>query len=133
MMNRIFIYIKVVSGAAAAGAAYIFGGIDKMFVALLLLMVFDYVTGIMCAIVKKSLSSKTGFKGIFRKMCILIIIALSKLGAEAVNIPALRSAAIGFYIANEAISILENAGDLGVPYPDWLKAALVQLKEKPQS
>ncbi len=129
-MNRIFIYIRLVSGAVATGVVYIFGGIDKMFIALLLLMVFDYITGIMCALVKKTLSSKVGYKGICRKLCVLIIIALSNLGAETVNLPALRSAAIGFYIANEAISILENAGELGVAYPKWLKEALIQLKNK---
>ena len=129
-MNRIFIYIKAVSGVAAAGITYVFGGIDQMFVALIVLMTFDYATGVMCAFAKKSLSSQVGYKGILKKMCILIIIALSNLGAEAVNIPALRSAAIGFYLANEAISILENAGEIGVPYPKWLKDALIQLKEK---
>ena len=129
-MNRLFIYIKLVSGVALTGITYVFGGIDKLFTTLIILMAFDYATGVMCAIIKKSLSSKTGFKGIFRKLCILIIIALSNLGADAVGIPALRSAAIGFYIANEAISILENAGELGVPYPKWLKDALIQLKNK---
>ncbi len=109
---------------------YIFGEMDKLFTALILLMVFDYITGVMCAITKKSLSSKTGFKGIFRKMCILIVIALSNLSAEAVGIPYLRSAAIGFYLANESVSILENAGEIGVPYPKYLKEALLQLKEK---
>ena len=129
-MNRLFIYIKLASGLTLSGVAYVFGGIDKLFTTLLILMAFDYITGVMCAIIKKSLSSKTGFKGIFRKLCILIIIALSNLGADAIGIPALRSAAIGFYIANESISILENAGELGVPYPKWLKDALIQLKNK---
>lgn len=116
----------------AGMASFLFGGMDGLLYALIVFMVLDYVTGIIVAIVKHELSSEIGFKGIAKKVLIMALVAVGHildayiLGGGAFC----RSAVIGFYIANEGISILENAGELGIPLPKKLIAVLKQLKEK---
>ena len=95
-------------------------------------MVADYITGVMCAIVEKKLSSEIGFKGIFKKVLIFILVGVGHLidtnliGDGSV----LRTAIIFFYCSNEGVSMLENAGRLGLPIPEKLKDILVQLPNK---
>ena len=90
----------------------------------------SYITGVMCAIVSKNLSSEIGFKGLFRKVLIFMLVGIANvidmqiIGAGS----ALRVAVIFFYLSNEGISILENAAFLGVPIPDELKKVLKQIK-----
>ena len=98
--------------------------------ALITFVVIDYITGVMCAIVSKNLSSEIGFKGLFRKVLIFMLVGIANvidmqiIGAGS----ALRVAVIFFYLSNEGISILENAAFLGVPIPDELKKVLKQIK-----
>lgn len=119
----------LVAGAGAC-ANYFFGGWDMVLRTLLLLMVLDYLTGLICAAKDKELSSSTGFKGLGKKVMILIIVALA---VSLDNITGtngiVRSLVIFFYASMEGISILENAARAGVPVPDKLKDMLVQLKE----
>ncbi len=128
------IWAKVQMAIAAIGGwiGYFVGGVDGLMTALLVLMVLDYVTGIMCAIVDKQLSSAIGFKGIFKKVLIIILVGIAHIVDMYVirNGEALRSAVICFYMSNEGVSVLENAGRLGLPIPEKLKAILSQLHDK---
>ena len=111
---------------------YFVGGMDGMLTALIILMAIDYVTGVMCAIADKSLSSAVGFKGICRKVLILMLVGIANI--IDVNVvgsgSALRGAVICFYLSNEGISILENATHLGLPVPAKLKEILTQLHNR---
>ena len=111
---------------------YFVGGMDGMLTALVILMALDYVTGVMCAIADKNLSSAVGFKGICRKVLILILVGIANI--VDVNVvgsgSALRGAVICFYLSNEGISILENATHLGLPVPGKLKDILTQLHNR---
>lgn len=119
---------------AAVGAVlgYFIGNFDGLLYALVFLIIADYITGIMCAVIKKELSSNIGFKGIFKKICIFILVGigyiLDILLLNETNV--FHTVIIIFYIANECISILENAAFLGLPIPDNLIMALHQLKKK---
>lgn len=97
---------------------------------LVALIVLDYITGVIVAILDKKLSSEIGFRGLFKKMMIFALVYLAVLVDQATNTELVRTLTIMFYIANEGISVLENAGKLGVPYPEPLKNILLQLKQK---
>lgn len=103
-----------------------------MLFALVAFVVIDYITGIMCAVVDKKLSSAVGFKGIFKKVLIFALVGVGHIldtrviGAGSV----LRTAVIFFYLSNEGISLLENAGHLGLPIPKKLKSILEQLHDR---
>ena len=108
------------------------GGVDGLMTALLVLMVMDYVTGIMCAVIDRELSSSVGFRGIFKKVLILMLVGVAHIVDLHVvrSGEALRSAVICFYLSNEGVSVLENAGHLGLPIPEKLKAILAQLHDR---
>ena len=111
---------------------YFLGGLDGLMIALVIFVVLDYVTGIMCAIADKKLSSSVGFKGICRKVLIFVLVGIGNLVDVYVlgEGGALRTAVIFFYLSNEGISFLENAGHLGLPIPEKLKDVLEQLHDK---
>ena len=106
-----------------------------MLYALIAFVVIDYVTGVMCAIINRELSSAVGFKGIFRKVLIFLIVGIANIidvqviGTGAV----LRTAVIFFYISNEGVSLLENAGHLGLPIPEKIKTVLEQLHDRAEN
>ncbi len=129
-MNSTLQTLKLAVAALSAGLSYLFGGLDMLLFALLILMGLDYITGVLCGAIREQLSSRVGFRGIVKKVCILCVVALAHLVGRVVSLPEVRSFVIGFYIANEGISILENAGTLGVPLPARLKNILEQLKEE---
>lgn len=120
-------------GLAAIGGLIggFLGGLDGFMYTLIAFVVIDYVTGFMCAIVDHKLSSEVGFRGIFKKICIFLLVGIANLidvyviGQGAV----LRTAVIFFYLSNEGVSILENVGRLGLPIPEKLRAVLAQLKD----
>ena len=103
-----------------------------MLIALIVLMALDYLSGVMCAIADKKLSSAVGFKGICKKVLILMLVGVANIidthvvGSGAV----LRGAVICFYLSNEGLSLLENAAYLGLPIPDKLREILAQLHER---
>ncbi len=111
---------------------YFLGGCDGLLYALLVFIVIDYATGVMCAISDKKLSSAVGFKGICRKVLILLLVGLAHvLDTQVLNAPGvIRTAVIFFFLANDGLSILENAAHLGLPVPDQLKAVLEQLHNR---
>ena len=121
------VWAKVQTAAAAIGGylGYFVGGVDGLMTALIIFMVIDYITGLMCAIVDRKLSSEVGFKGICKKVLIMIV-DLHVVGTGQ----ALRSAVICFYLSNEGVSVLENAGHLGLPIPEKLKDILAQLHNR---
>lgn len=131
-MKEIWNWIQLALTAAGGALGWFFGGLDGFLYALIAFVAADYVTGVLCAIVNKQLSSEVGFKGIFKKVLIFILVGIAHIidtqliGQGAV----LRTAVIFFYCSNEGVSILENATRLGLPVPAKLKAVLEQLKDK---
>ena len=125
------VWAKVQMAFTAIGGwiGYFVGGVDGLMTALLIFMVLDYVTGLMCAIADKKLSSAVGFKGICKKVLIIMLVGV----AHVVDLhvvgtgDALRSAVVCFDLSNEGVSMLENAAHLGLPVPDKLKGILAQL------
>nr|WP_255781235.1 phage holin family protein [Geobacillus sp. YHL] len=108
------------------------GSVDSFVVILLALVIVDYLTGIAASAVEGKLSSQVGFRGIIRKLLIFILVAASHLVDLAIgwNMHVIRDAIIFFYIANEFISIVENAGRAGVPIPSVLRKAIELLKDE---
>lgn len=129
MKDRILQPILAIIGGLCG---FLYGDINGLMIALILFIVVDYITGVMGGIALKQLSSSTGFKGICKKVTILMLVAISHaidiyiIGNSAVIMTAVEC----FYIANEGISILENAGKLGLPVPPKVKEILEQLKNE---
>lgn len=123
--------IKAVFTAIGGYLGYVLGGHDGFLYALVAFIAIDYFTGVMLAIIKKRLSSDIGFKGIFKKVMIFMIVAVAHTIDEYLikSGGVIRTAVIFFYISNEGISILENSANIGLPIPEKLKEILVQLKE----
>lgn len=125
-------YPQAIFPFLGALAGYFFGDFDGFIHALITLVILDYITGILAAIIKHELSSQTGFKGIARKITIFLIVGLAHvvdkelLGGTAL----LRDAAIFFYLANEGLSILENAIKIGIPIPDIMKEKFLSFREQ---
>ena len=111
---------------------YFLGGMDGLMIALIVLMTLDYVSGVMCAIIDKKLSSAVGFKGICKKVFILMLVGVAHIIDQHVvgTGSALRGAVICFYMSNEGLSLLENAAHIGLPIPDKLRDILSQLHDK---
>lgn len=130
MINNFSNWTKLFCATVITLISQIFGGFDLLFKTLLFCMVADYITGILCAIYEKKLNSKTGFRGIIKKAVILIITALAAMAGRIAEFNGLRDMVIGFYIANESLSILENAAKMDVPVVNKLKNILEQLKNK---
>lgn len=130
-MNTLLNYKLIISSIGGVLGVFL-GGMDGLIYALLAFSVIDYVTGIMCAIDKKELSSSVGFKGIARKIIIFSLVGVANildvyiLGHAGV----LRAAVIFFYLSNEGISILENTSKLGLPVPEKLQNILQQLNKE---
>ena len=125
------IWAKIQMAIAAIGGwlGYFLGGMDGLMIALIVFMVLDYITGLMCAVIDKKLSSAVGFKGICKKVLILMLVGVAHIvDLHVVGTgDALRSAVVCFYLSNESVSMLENAAHLGLPIPEKLKSVLVQL------
>ena len=123
--------IKTTSGAIGAVIGFLYGEITGLFIAIIALMALDYVTGILCGIAAKALSSETGFRGLVKKLMVLVIIAVGHLIDTYIigTGSALMTAVILFFAANEGISILENAAKLGLPIPKKLRDILEQLRK----
>ena len=124
--------IQFVFTAVGGWLGYFLGGCDGLLYALIAFVVIDYITGVMCAIAEKKLSSKVGFKGICRKVLIFLLVGIANiLDVQVIGTGSiLRTAVIFFYISNEGVSLLENAAHLGLPVPAKMKAVLEQLHDK---
>ena len=131
-MKEVWNGIQIGITAVGGWLGWFLGGCDGLIYALLAFVVVDYITGVMCAVADKKLSSAVGFKGIFKKILIFILVGIANIVDINVigNGSALRTAAIFFYISNEGVSLFENATHLGLPVPDKLKNALAQLHNR---
>lgn len=131
-MKQIWNGIQIAFTSLGGFMGWFLGGADGFLYALIAFVVIDYITGVMCAISDKSLSSEVGFRGICRKVLIFILVGVGNLldvyilGEAGV----LRTAVIFFYLSNEGVSLLENASRLGLPIPEKLKEILQQLHDK---
>ena len=131
-MKQIWSGIQMAFTAFGGFLGWFLGGFDGFLYALIAFAVIDYITGVMCGIADKTLSSAVGFKGIFRKVLIFTLVGIGNivdvyvLGQGGV----LRTAVIFFYLSNEGVSILENTAHLGLPIPEKLKEILAQLRER---
>ena len=131
-MKQIWTGIQLAFTAVGGFLGWFLGGLDGFLYALIAFTVIDYITGVMCAIVDKNLSSAVGFKGIYRKVLIFTLVGIGNivdvyvLGEAGV----LRTAVIFFYLSNEGVSLLENSAHLGLPIPEKLKEVLEQLHDR---
>ena len=131
-IDLIWTKIQIAITALGGWLGYFLGGMDGLMIALIVLMTLDYVSGVMCAIIDKKLSSAVGFKGICKKVFILMLVGVAHIiDLHVVGTgSALRGAVICFYMSNEGLSLLENAAHVGLPIPDKLKDILSQLHDK---
>nr|BDA26815.1 hypothetical protein CPBEC2_30440 [Clostridium perfringens] len=130
-MEKIFDYLKVLVVAIGTGFTWLFGAWDTPLVVLIVFMALDYITGFTRGYINKELSSDVGLKGIARKCVIFIVLIVAVMLDRLMNTGNwLFRSLVCFYIANEGLSLLENAASLGVPIPTKLKDALAQLKEE---
>ena len=125
-MKEFWNAIQLAFTAVGGWLGYFLGGCDGLIIALVVFVVVDYATGVMCAVSDKKLSSEVGFKGICRKVLIFLLVGIANvLDMEVLKTGSvLRTTVIFFYLSNEGISLLENAGHLGLPIPEKVTAAL---------
>ena len=131
-MKEFWNTIQMVIAGIGGWLGYFLGGCDGLLFALMAFVVIDYVTGLMCAISDKTLSSEVGFKGICRKVLIFLLVGIGNIiDVQVLGSPGvLRTAVIFFYLSNEGVSLLENAAHLGLPVPDAIKMVLEQLHDR---
>ena len=131
-MKNIWSTVQAAFTALGAFLGWFLGGLDGFLYALVAFVVIDYVTGVMCAGVDKTLSSDIGAKGIFKKVLIFVLVGVGHIiDTQALGgMGTVRTAVIFFYLSNEGVSMLENAGHLGLPIPAKLKEVLEQLHDR---
>ena len=131
-MKEFWNLIQFVFTAVGGWLGYFIGGCDGLLIALVVFVAVDYLTGVMCAISDKKLSSEVGFKGICRKVLIFLLVGIANiLDAQVIGTGSvLRTAVIFFYLSNEGVSLLENAAHLGLPVPEKIKTDLEQLHDR---
>ena len=134
-MKEFWNVIQMVFTAVGGWLGYFLGGCDGLLIALVVFVAVDYITGVMCAVSDKKLSSEVGFKGICRKVLIFLLVGIANIvdvqviGTGSV----LRTAVIFFYLSNEGVSLLENAAHLGLPVPEKMKDILAQLHARAET
>ncbi len=134
-MKEFWHVIQIAFTAVGGWLGWFLGGCDGLMFALLAFVVIDYITGVMCAVVDKNLSSAVGFKGIFKKILIFALIGIGHILDLYIikNGSVMRTAVIFFYMANEGLSLVENAAHLGLPIPAKLKDVLEQLHDRAET
>lgn len=130
-MEKILNYFKVIVAAIGTGFTWLFGTWDTALIVLISFMVLDYATGLLRAWINKEVSSDIGLKGIARKCVIFVVLIVAVMLDRLLNTGTwvFRTLVCYFYIANEGISLLENCAGLGLPIPEKIKEALIQLKD----
>ena len=131
-MKELWNTTQLIFAAVGGWLGWFLGGCDGLLYALIAFVVIDYITGVMCAIVDKRLSSRVGFKGICKKVLIFTLVGMGHiLDTQIIGTGSvLRTAVIFFYISNEGVSLLENATYLGLPVPKKIKLILEQLHDR---
>lgn len=131
-MKEFWNIVQVFFAAIGGWLGWFLGGCDGLLYALIAFVVADYITGVMCAVIDKKLSSEVGFKGIFKKVLIFLLVGIGHvLDSQVIGTGSvMRTAVIFFYISNEGVSLLENCTHLGLPFPAKLKDVLEQLHDR---
>ena len=131
-MKEFWNTIQLIFAAVGGWLGYFLGGCDGLLYALIAFVAIDYITGVMCAILDKTLSSEVGFKGICRKVLMFLLVGIGNIiDVQVLGSPGvLRTAVIFFYLSNEGVSLMENAAHLGLPVPDAIKTVLEQLHDR---
>ena len=131
-MKEFWIMMQAAFTGVGGWLGYYLGGCDGLLYALVLFVVSDYITGVMCAVVDHKLSSSVGFRGICRKILIFLIVGIANVVDQQIigDGSVFRTAVIFFYISNEGISLLENSAHIGIPIPEKLKDVLEQLHDR---
>ena len=131
-MKEFWNTIQLAFAAVGGWLGYFLGGCDGLLYTLIAFVAIDYITGVMCAISDKTLSSEVGFRGICRKVLIFLLVGIGNIiDVQVLGSPGvLRTAVIFFYLSNEGVSLLENAAHLGLPVPDAIKTVLEQLHDR---
>lgn len=134
-MKDLWNTIQIIFAAIGGWLGWFLGGFDGLLYALIVFVVVDYITGVMCAIADKNLSSSVGFKGICRKVLIFTLVGIAHIIDSNVigDGSVLRTAVIFFYLSNEGVSLLENASHLGLPIPEKMKDILEQLHNRAEN
>lgn len=123
-------YISTCFSFIATGFMWLIGGFDVAFKTLAIIMLLDYITGVISAMYKKKVNSKIGFKGILKKSLYFIVIILATLLDNLLNQEVIRYVVIYFFVANDGISIVENITKCNVKLPKKLLEMLEQLKNE---
>lgn len=131
-MKEFWNTIQAIFMAVGGWLGWFLGGYDGLLYALIAFTVVDYITGVMCAISDKSLTSKVGFRGICRKVLMFLLVGIANiLDVQVIGTGSvLRTAIIFFYISNEGVSLMENSARLGLPIPQKMKDVLAQLHDR---
>ena len=129
-MHDLWVSIKLLIGGIGFYVGFVLGPVSGLLIALLCFMALDYITGVISAILTKTLSSDVGFKGLARKCFILVLVAMGHLlDTYVLGFAGVRTMVIFWFLANEGVSILENSARIGLPVPEKLRDILEQLKE----
>lgn len=134
-MDKVVRFFRTIVIAMGAALGVFLGRPDGLLITLICFAIVDYVTGVVSAAINHKLNSATGFKGIAKKLFMFALVGVANLidiNALA-GTAVLRSAVICFYLANEGLSIIENAGEIGLPIPKKLKKLIEQLKESEEN
>ena len=134
-MKEFWNTIQLIFTAIGGWLGWFLGGCDGLLYALIAFVAIDYITGVMCAVIDHRLSSEVGFKGIFKKVLIFLLVGVANiLDVQVIGTGCvLRTAVIFFYISNEGVSLQENAAYLGLPVPEKIKTVLEQLHSRSES
>ena len=131
-MKEMWNMVQMVFAALGGVLWYFLGELDGLLIALIIFVVVDYITGVMVAVAEKKVSSAVGYVGILKKCFLFCMVGVAHVLDAHVMMTGsmLRTAVIFFYLSNEGISIIENAGKLGIPVPEKVRKVLEQLKDK---
>ena len=131
-MKQIWSAIQTAFTAVGGFLGWYLGGLDGFLYALIVFVAADYITGVLCAIYDKNLSSEVSFKGIAKKVLIFVLVGIGNIIDVSIlkQGSAIRTAVIFFYLSNEGISILENSAHLGLPIPKTLKNVLETISKE---
>lgn len=131
-MKELWNVIQLIFAAVGGWLGWFLGGCDGFLYALIAFVVIDYITGVMCAVLDRKLSSAVGFRGIFKKVLIFLMVGIARIldGYFLNDGSVLRTVVIFFYCSNEGVSILENAAHIGLPVPQKLKSILERLHNR---
>ena len=134
-MKEFWNTIQLIFASIGGWLGWFLGGCDGLLYALIAFVAIDYITGVMCAVIDHRLSSEVGFKGMFKKVLIFLLVGVANiLDVQVIGTGCvLRTAVIFFYISNEGVSLLENAAYLGLPVPEKIKTVLEQLHSRSES